>query len=70
LPLVRESRHRPDAGGRIMSDSHDTAVYPGLWECGHCQAITGETHFYMDRATGEMGHAADPYMRERRDGKR
>lgn len=33
------------------------------WECGHCHEMTTETHFYMDRVTGEMGHQADTVRR-------
>lgn len=37
----------------------------GLWECGHCHQITDVTHFYMDRATGEMQHERDPERRQK-----
>ena len=50
-----------------MSKSEDAAVgvTPGLWICGECDMPTHEAHFYEDRASGVMGHLADPDQRER-----
>lgn len=41
-------------------------LYPGVWECGHCHAITHETHFFEDRTTGTMQHEADSTRRQER----
>lgn len=35
----------------------------GLWECGTCHAIVGESHYYTNRATGVMSHDPDAERR-------
>jgi hypothetical protein len=48
-----------------MSDVPTMMDLVGLWECGHCGQVTDVTHFYMDRATGEMQHEANAERRQK-----